>query len=481
MAAARSGTAPPQGENAWVLKLAQSLREELAYDLTTRGRWPAELLGTLFRAGPGLFERNGMRKKIVSDGDGMVRAYDILDGQVSFRSAYVRTTKFREEEALGRFKYATWSTRAPGGILRNLGGGKCRSQANAALSLRHGKILAFDEIGLPWALDPNRLRTISRYQIGGPTDRPAFKTRTKLNPLTGDWTVVGNDYVEPLKVRIVTENAHGKLKSELDVVLPRKTYFRDFFATPHYVVIGMTAVRIKTLRAALGLAPILDSVRWAPEDGNIAFVVPRNGDDPFAIEAPPSWVFHNINAYEMGDEIVADFVGYDSPEWLLGDDPALGAVMEDRINTVSVQGTVRRWRINLKTRTLDEETIHDGAHEYPTIDPLRAGLPYQQAYLATARPGQWWTSGVARIDVDSGNRDTYEAQSTQCLGEPVFVPRQGGGTDEGWLLVEELDGRSGVNSLLLFDAARVSAGPIAEANLQHALPISFQGVWMPLP
>ena len=83
--------------------------------------------------------------------------------------------------------------------------------------------------------------------------------------------------------------------------------------------------------------------------------------------------------------------------------------------------------------------------------------------------------------MESGARDSFVAQPNQCLGEPVFAPRQGGGTDEGWLLVESLDGGTGVTSLLVFDAERVANGPIAEATLRHHLPFSEHGSWMPAP
>jgi all-trans-8'-apo-beta-carotenal 15,15'-oxygenase len=463
----------------WVALLATSLRQEQDYRAETRGNWPSDLRGSLFRNGPGLFERDGVRKRMVTDGDGLVRAYDIADGNVHFQSRFVRTTKFREEEAAGCYKYATWSNRAPGGLLRNFGATRRRSQAEATVYARHGKLLAFDEVGLPWALDPQTLTTTSRYQIGAPSDRPAFKTRTKLDPLTGDWTVLGHDYVEPKKLRILVENAHGLTNTELSMRLPRASYFRDFFSTPRYVVVGLNAVEIKRMRATLGLAPVLDAVRWKPSLGNLVVVIPKNGDDPFAVEAPASWCFHTINACESDGEIVADFIGYDSPACLLGKDPALSAVMRGDIKRMSQHGSVRRWRIDLQKQTLREEIIDASSHEYPTIDPLRAGLPYRNAYMATTRTGQWWTSGIVRLDMETGTRDAYEGRETQELREPVFVPRGGGGTDEGWLLVESLDGATGLASLLVFDAGHVSAGPIAEAVLRHHLPFSVHGTWVP--
>lgn len=84
-----------------------------------------------------------------------------------------------------------------------------------------------------------------------------------------------------------------------------------------------------------------------------------------------------------------------------------------------------------------------------------------------------------RLDRKTGARDAYEGRETQELREPVFVPRAGSGTDEGWLLVESLDGASGLASLLVFDAGHVAAGPVAEAVLQHHLPFSVHGTWVP--
>lgn len=466
-------------EHDWVALLATSLRQEQDYSAETRGAWPADLRGTLFRNGPGLFERNGVRKRTVTDGDGLIRAYEIADGRVHFQSKFVRTTKFREEEAAGVYKYATWSTRAPGGILRNIGGTRRRSQAEATVYARHGKLLAFDEVGLPWALDPATLATTSRFQIGGPSNRPAFKTRTKLDPLSGDWTVLGHDYVEPLKLRVLVENAQGLTKTELSMRLPRASYFRDFFSTARHIVVGLNAVEIKTMRAVLGMAPLLDALRWRPSLGNLVVVIPKSGDDPFAVEAPASWCFHTINSYETSNEIVADFVGYDSPDRLLGRDAPLSAIMRGVVKRVHDRGTIRRWRIDMTTRSLREEVIDAGSHEYPTIDPLRSGLPYRNAYLGTMRPDEWWTSGTVRLDVDSGTRDAFQGRTNQQLGEPVFVPREGGGTDEGWLLVESLDGDSGLTSLMVFNASHVAAGPIAEATLRHHLPFSVHGTWVP--
>jgi len=468
--------AAPDQDFGWLSFLVTSVEEAAPYRAETRGAWPASLRGTLFRNGPSLFERDGVRKRTLGDGDGMIRAYDIEDGEVHFRSRFIQTTKYRAEQAAGRYLYPTWSTRAPG-WLANVGR-KRRSQAEENVVLRHGQLLAFDEVGLPWALDPATLETTSRYQIGATGNWPAFLTHTKTDPFNGHWTVVGGEYHRPDHVRIVIEDSQGFVRTDRRVVLPRRTYVHDFFATPHYLVFGLNAVVLRPLKAALGLEPLIRALKWRPEIGNLAFVVPKNGDDPFTVEAPTAWCIHTINAYEVGHEIICDFVGFDDPGYLLDEDGAFSAIMEGRVRTDSPAGTLARWRIDTRTTTLTADTSDTTSDGLPHAEPLRHGQPYACAYLAAARPGQWWPSGIARVDVETGERDHYEGRTTQVFGEPLFVPRQGGATDEGWVLVESSDGAEGIATLNLFDANSIAAGPIAEARLRHAMPTSFHGAWV---
>lgn len=55
--------------------LATSLPTEYDYVPRVEGRLPPALQGTLYRNGPGLFDRGGGRKRMLLDGDGMIQAY----------------------------------------------------------------------------------------------------------------------------------------------------------------------------------------------------------------------------------------------------------------------------------------------------------------------------------------------------------------------------------------------------------------------
>lgn len=69
------------------------------------GRVPADLRGTLFRVGPGLFGRGGVQCAHPFDGDGRVDRVSFDGGCVRTASRFVETDAFREEEAAGRLLY----------------------------------------------------------------------------------------------------------------------------------------------------------------------------------------------------------------------------------------------------------------------------------------------------------------------------------------------------------------------------------------
>ena len=97
------------------------------------------------------------------------------------------------------------------------------------------------------------------------------------------------------------------------------------------------------------------------------------------------------------------------------------------------------------------ETVYDGGgHEFPHVDPRRRNTAHRFGYFATTKPGEAvLPSGVARIDMTTGEREAFDFGSGEYCIEPIF------------------------------DAEHVSGGPIAKAHLGHHTPFSFHGFWSP--
>lgn len=122
------------------LGLAITLREEPDYRAEVEGVLPRELVGgTLYRNGPGLFDRTGRRKRNLLDGDGLVQAFR-FDGQgVQYRARFVRTEKFVDEQAAGRFICLPRCTKVINGAApwQSCGPSGLRMDPLAVVRLRH--------------------------------------------------------------------------------------------------------------------------------------------------------------------------------------------------------------------------------------------------------------------------------------------------------------------------------------------------------
>ncbi len=470
----------PLGERRWLTALATSLVEEHDYRPRVEGTIPAGLRGTLYRNGPGLFERGDHRRSLLIDGDGMIQAFDFADHGVRFRNRFVRTEKFLREEAAGRAVYATWSRRAPGGWLGNLRGRAIRSQAGITVALKNGRLLAFDEVGRPYALDPESLETIGEHHFGGPNGIANCKAHTRTDAEAGDWILFGTRYGRQMTLQVEIRSADGALTRHFSVPAPRMVYLHDFLVTARYVVFVLHPVVFSPLRLLTGQRSFVECLDWRPELGNQVLVVDRDSSGPpVALEAPAAYMWHGLNAFERKGEIVAEFIGFDEPDHFLGPQAAFRTIMTGAAGREQCPGTLRRYLIDPNARTLRHEILAEGNHEFPSVDPRRSCHPHRFGYVADGPMGTVFLDGVARIDTTSGATERFRFGPGHHAGEPIFVPEPGGAPDAGWLLVEVLDGALGRSRLAVLRAEDPAAGPVAQVLLDHHVPLSFHGWWQP--
>jgi all-trans-8'-apo-beta-carotenal 15,15'-oxygenase len=466
--------------------LTTSLTEEYGYYAEIDGKIPRELHGTLYRNGPGLFERDGLRKRCILDGDGMIQAFKIFDGHVHFQNKFVRTEKYMEESAAGKFIYATWTTQAPGGVTANFLGGKIKSQAGITAILRNGNLYAFDEFQQPYRLDPYTLQTRGLAWLGMLENPKIISAHSKIDRKTGEWLFFGLEFGAKLILHIVILDKTDQLKRHQTLELPRNVYVHDFFVSDQHIIINLPAVDIDILDYILGRRSVLGSMSWKPEKGNKILVFQRGSNaQPLQLETEPSWMWHSINAYEEGDEIIADFVGYENPDHLLGDNPALIAIMAGRKGQYNYPGEIRRYVINYKKKKIRQEILDEASYEFPFINLQHQCHRYRFAYFAKKNNKEVFFTGIARVDLKNIRSETYEFGPGKFCSEPVFVQIPGymysseTGEEPGWLLTEVYDSWKQKTFLAIFRADHISEGPLSQAYLTHPIPLGFHGYWHP--
>jgi all-trans-8'-apo-beta-carotenal 15,15'-oxygenase len=478
---------PLEGDDPAFLGLARSLPVEYDYAARIEGAVPSELRGTLYRNGPGLFDRAGLRKRCIMDGDGMIQSFAFGERGARFRSHFVRTRKFVEEEAAGHFIYPSWSTQAPGGLWGNaFKADTIQSEASVTVYHRNGALLAFDDTGQPWELDPETLETRGETRLGLAEGESIYSAHAKRDPITGEWFHFGVRYGPKPMLHLTSFGRTGAVKSHRVLPLPRYVYIHDWFVTEGHFVLLFHPVYFAFVGFLLGRRSMLDSLRWKPEKGNLVWVLPREGEGaPIALEAPARFMWHSINAFERDGEILADFIGYGEPDHFIGPDPAVQAIMQGRRGGSFRPGQPVRYRIDPGRKTLREEILDPGNAEWPRIDERTWCRPYRLAYFNGSRPGEFFWSTVQRFDTHSGRLDRFAFAEGQYCGEPVFVPRPGSAfaseapSQPGWLLTEVYDGRTRKSFLAVLDAEHLADGPLARVHLEHHVPLSYHGWWNP--
>lgn len=458
---------------------------EADYEAVVDGRLPAGLSGTFYRNGPGIYTRPNGRKGSLADGDGMIRRYRFNQGKVAYRSRLVKTDKLREEQAANKFVYGTWTSPVPADGKRTQGS---PNQAGVTTVIRNGKLYAHDEVNPPWVLDPSTLESISTDNLGIP-DPSGLKAHFRVDAKTNEWILFDSVFspTAPTHSAYIV-SADGKSTTSRTISVGPNvplSYMHDFFVTSSSVLMFLHPAFPDFAKLRQGV-PFGQSLTWKSTDPTKIAILSRKGDvEPIVVEADSRWMWHSANAYDRGNEIIADYVGYEKPDHFIeidGKEPAWFAYMKGRTGSYTYPGKLRRLIINKQTKAVREEILDSGNNEFPIVDKRVHCHEHRDIYFIQAPKDALWWSKIASFDTKTGASDGYDFGPGYYLNEPSFAadktqPVNLAGRDNGWVLVPVYELATGVSSLAVFQANALSSGPIASVRLKNPDPFAFHGFW----
>ena len=441
------------------------VRSEDDFELPVEGKLPAGLSGTLYRNGPNpQFEpRDANYHWFV--GDGMLHAFTLGQGRVTYRNRWVRTNKWRLEHDAGQALFGSWGnpmTTDPSVM------GAESGVANTNIVQHAGRLLALEEAHAPFQISGPELDSIGSFDLGG-----KVTAHPKTCPLTGEMVFFAYaDDPMPLssKVSWGVADATGKLLKRETFEAPYCSMIHDFAVTRDHVVIPVLPLTGSLQRAMAGKP----AFAWEPEKGGQLAVMRR--DQGVAslrwIDAPKGYVFHVMNAYDEGETIIVDVMRYASAPLFPNADGTRGE---------NAAAYLVRWTIDLTTGTVTETLLDDLAGEFPRFDERLSGLPYRHGWFVgqSLKPGDFRANIIAHIDLETGQRTDWTVPAGDAISEAVFTPASPDAPEgEGWLTAVVYRGQLNLSELVVLNAQDVAAGPVASARLPRRAPFGFHGNWV---
>jgi carotenoid cleavage dioxygenase-like enzyme len=453
--------------------MAPTFKETTEGYLTViEGKVPTDLTGIYVRNGANpRFESRGPHHWF--DGDGMLHALTIKDGNASYKNRWVRTKHFNMESEAGE---AIWPGYAmPRPVPKTPKGAgtdfAIKDASNTDVIWYNGALItSFYQTGVPYRVNPVTLETEGQETFNSYLPRQV-SAHCKVDDATGELMFFDYNLEVPYMTYGVA-NSNGNLTNFVEIPLPGPRLPHDMAISENYSILMDLPLYWKKDQYAL---------QFFKDETSRFAVIPRHGsaEDIRWFDAKPCYIYHTVNAYEEGDYLIMDGCRQKDP--LIPRQP--GDTVIDRMAAAGTWKDVKlyRWKFNLKTGKTQEYQLDDTNVEFPmaNVDDY-IGKKYSYAY-ATIMPNNSLInfSGVYKLNVDTGEKQVHYYPEGTCGAETPFAPADNATSeDHGYLITYLTDNDTGKSEAQIFDAKKIEQGPICRLHIPCRVPAGFHSCWV---
>ncbi len=442
--------------------------------------------GRLLSNGPG-WTHIGGRLAHPFDGHGYVRAFAFQpDGSMTLRARFVQTPVYRSEAAAQRLTHRGlgtnlgdhfWQNLRPGSALRNV--------ANTTIVRWKGQLLAGWEGGAPYALDPDTLETRGEETFDGALAGQATLAHMKHDAALDRLVTCSLKLGRATTLTFREFDPAGRLLETRVAPMPAALFAHDFVITPNWYVLASNPLQLKwgeLLRSVLGASTLMNAIASDPSAPGAITLVPRRGPGPTRTVTLPgrAFVVHYGNAFERDGAVHLDACLFHDFEFG-GEFGFRGphAPLDPRLPDVRAPQRLFRVRIPDGAAAGTWQQLAPHGVDFPRVHPAHEGRETALLFGATRADTRHSDPFDSLLRVDL--RDPARPPQVWCagedvfVGEPIFVPsveRE----DAGHVVALVSDGLAGRSQLVILDASKLDAGPVARVPMP-LLPYAFHGTW----
>ena len=454
--------------NPYLQGLYRPVEQEIQSDkLEVTGEIPRDFAGSYYRNGPNpKTPPEGMHHWF--DGDGMLHAIHFEDGQASYVNRYIRSHDFLADEA-GELTKA--------GIMKPAVEDDSttvyKDTANTDIIMHNGELMALWYIsGQPVRLDAKTLETVKQENFGGKLPHNV-SAHSKVDLNTGEFLFFDYALYEPWYSYGVVD-AQNNLTHFTQIELPGPRLPHDMAITENYAIF----MDLPIVFTEQGLRNKIWTIH---EDQNLPTrfgIMPRKGEGSEIkwFSFPGCYIYHVINAWEEGDNVVLNCCKMvDNSRDL----PMQYGPYAPMVNVLALRAVTTRWTMNMKTGACKEEQLDDAISEFPVINLGRAGHFSQYSYhVAIPDMETQLFDGILKYDLTTGSYQKHSFAKNTYGSEPAFAPRLNAQSeDDGYVLSFVTNAETEKSSVVIMDAQNMSDKPVAEVHLPQRVPLGFHGTW----
>ena len=445
------------------------------------GEIPASLNGTLYRNGPGRFERGGISIGHWFDGDGAILAVHFnsnsslppseggIKGGASAVYRYVQTEGFKEEASAGKLLYGNYGMTAPGAVW-NQWFKPIKNAANTSVLALPDKLLALWEGGNPHTLDLQNLDTLGKDNLGNLDDGMGYSAHPKVDSQTGEIFNFGVSPALNAILNLYKSDATGKIIKKAAHQLDGVPLLHDFVLAGEYLIFFISPVRLNLLMPAMGLSCFSDSLEWQPSKGTKIIVCDRDLNIVSRGETEPWFQWHFSNGYiDDSGAVIVDIASYEDFQT----NQYLKEVPTGETHTAS-KSKLSRVSLNPQTGKVSNiETLFDRHCEFPIVPQQNVGKSSRYTYFSTIKEGtdigKEILNSIARYDHHTDSITEANFDENLYASEPIYA--------NDFVLTVVYDGNADSSELWIFDADRLNESPVCKLSLPSVIPPGFHGTW----